>query len=97
MINNLSAKLKNFMSREALTEMVTYDKLGSQEGPVPLLFLKFMIDMQEHTGMYNLLNIVGDEFYVSNEIDSGFKTQVERIKIINNDSDKQWQIYIVRP
>jgi len=97
MINNLSTKLKNFMSREALTEMVTYDKLGTQEGPVPLLFLKFMIDMQEHTGMYNLLNIVGDEFYVSNEIDSGFKTQVERIKIINNDSDKQWQIYIVRP
>jgi hypothetical protein len=98
MINNLSGKLKKFMSREALTEMVTYDKLGSKDGPVPLLFIKFMIDMQEHTGMYNILSIIGDEFYVSNEIDSAHKTSIERIKILNNDStDKQWQIYIVRP
>jgi hypothetical protein len=98
MINNLSGKLKKFMSREALTEMVTYDKLGSKEGPVPLLFVKFMIDMQEHTGLYNMLNIIGDEFYVSNEIDSNFKTNVERIRIVNNESTgKQWQIYLVRP
>ena len=98
MINNLSGKLKKFMSREALTEMVTYDKLGSKDGPVPLLFIKFMIDMQEHTGLYNILNIIGDEFYVSNEIDSAYKTGIERIKIVNNDStDKQWQIYIIKP
>jgi hypothetical protein len=98
MINNLSIKLKKFMSREALTEMMTYDKLGQREGPVPFLFLKFMIDMQEHTGLYNLINIVGDEFYVSNEIDSGFKTEIERVKILNNDSTgNQWQIYVIRP
>lgn len=98
MINNLSAKLKKFMTREALTEMMTYDKLGTKEGPVPLLFLKFMIDMQEHTGLYNLITTLGDEFYVSNEIDPDFKTGVERIKIINNDAtEKQWQIYVVRP
>ena len=98
MINNLSGKLKKFMSREALTEMVTYDKLGSKDGPVPLLFVKFMIDMQEHTGLYNMLNIIGDEFYVSNEIDSNLKTNVERIRIVNNESTgKQWQIYLVRP
>ena len=98
MINNLSAKLKKFMTREALAEMVTYDKLGSKEGPVPLLFLKFMIDMQEHTGIFNLISILGDEFFVVNEIDPSFKTSVERIKIVNDDStDKQWQIYLVRP
>lgn len=98
MINNLSGKLKKFMSREALTEMVTYDKLGSKEGPVPLLFIKFMIDMQEHTGLYNILNIIGDEFHVSNEIDAAYKTEVERVKIVNNDSTgRQWQIYLLKP
>lgn len=98
MINTLSGKLKSFMTREALTEMMNFDKLGSKEGPVPLLFLKFMIDMQEHTGLFNLVNILGNEFYVSNEIDSDFKTEPERIKLLNNDSTgNQWQIFIVRP
>ena len=98
MINNLSAKLKKFMTREALTEMMTYDKLGTKDGPVPLLFLKFMIDMQEHTGIYNLVLVLGDEFYVSNELDPKFKTEIERVKIINNDlTGKQWQIYLLRP
>lgn len=98
MINNLSIKLKNFMTREALGEMMTYDKLGTKEGPVPLLFLKFMIDMQEHTGLYNLVTILGDEFYVSNEIDAEFKTEPERIKLLNNETTgRQWQIYILRP
>jgi hypothetical protein len=98
MINNLSSKLSKFMGRDALTEMVKFDKLGSKDGPVPLLFLKFMIDMQEHTGLYNLVNIVGSEFYVSNEIDAEFKTKVERIKIVNNESTgRQWQIYVLKP
>jgi len=98
MINNLSTKLNKFMGRDALTEMVKYDKLGSKEGPVPLLFLKFMIDMQEHTGLYNLINIVGAEFYVSNEIDSDFKTRTERIKLVNNESTgRQWQIHVLKP
>lgn len=98
MINNLSGKLKKFMGREALTEMVTYDKLGSKEGPIPLLFIKFLIDMQEHTGLYNIISIIGDEFYVSNEIDTTYKTEIERVKIVNNDyTGRQWQLYLLRP
>lgn len=98
MINSLSGKLKNFMTREALTEMLNFDKLGTKEGPVPLLFIKYMIDMQEHTGLYNLVTIVGDEFYVSNEIDPDFPTEPERIKMVNNESTgRQWQIFVLRP
>ena len=98
MINTLTNKLKNFMTRDALKEMKTFDKLGSEEGAVPLLFLKYMIDMQEHTGLYNLINVLGDEFYVSNEIDSAFKPNYERVKLINDESTGgKWQIYILRP
>jgi len=54
--------------------------------------------MHEHTGLFNMINILGDEFYVSNEIDTTFKTNIERIKLVNNEStNKQWQIYIVKP
>lgn len=98
MINTLSVKLKSFMTRDALKEMMNFDKLGTKEGPVPLFFIKYMIDMQEHTGLYNVLNILGDDFYVSNEIDVNFKTEPERVKLVNNQSTGgHWQIYVLRP
>ena len=98
MLNNLSTKLKSFMTREALIEMVNYDKLGFKEGPVPLLFIKYMIDMQEHTGLYNLVSTVGDEFYVSNEVDPSYKPELEKIKLINNAATNgQWQIVVLKP
>ncbi len=98
MINTLSVKLKTFMTREALSEMLSFDRLGSKSAPVPLLFLKYMIDMQEHTGLYNVISVLGDEFYVSNEIDGTFKPEVERVRILNNESTgRQWQLYIIRP
>ena len=86
------------MTRDALREMKIYDKLGTPDGPVPLLFLKYMIDMQEHTGIYNLLSVLGHEFYVSNEIDVSFQTQSEKIKIENGPhTENQWQIVILKP
>jgi hypothetical protein len=98
MINTLSERLKTFMTREALVEMMNYDKLGTKEGPVPLLFLKYMIDMQEHQGLWNLVSVVGERFYVSNEIDAAFRPAPELVQLTNNESTgKQWQLYILRP
>jgi hypothetical protein len=98
MINTLSEKLKTFMGRDALKEMVAFDKLGSKEGPVPLLFIKFMIDMQEHQGLWNLVTVVGSRFYVSNEIDAFYKPAPEMVELINDDStNNTWQLKIVRP
>jgi hypothetical protein len=98
MINTLSERLKTFMTREALVEMMTYDKLGTKEGPVPLMFIKYMIDMQEHHGLWNILSVLGDKFYVSNEIDSEFSPAPEMIQLMNNESTgRQWQIYILKP
>lgn len=98
MINNLAGRLKNFMTREALLEMKMYDKLGTPAGPVPLLFLKYLIDMQEHQGLWNIISVLGDKFYVSNEIDASFKTYPEMIQLSNNDSTgRQWQINVLRP
>jgi hypothetical protein len=98
MINTLSERLKTFMTREALKEMMTYDKLGLKEGPVPLLFIKFMIDMQEHQGLWNLISVLGDKFYVSNEIDSTFVVVPELIHLVNNDSTgNQWTLFVIKP
>jgi hypothetical protein len=86
------------MTREALKEMMTYDKLGLKDGPVPLLFIKFMIDMQEHQGLWNLISVLGDKFYVSNEIDSTFAVVPELIHLVNNDSTgNQWTLFVIKP
>ncbi len=98
MLNNLSTRLKSFISREALSEMKNYDKLGSKEAPVPLLFIKYLIDMQEHQGMWNMISVLGNSFYVSNEIDASFKPDPELIEIANNQTTRgQWQLVILRP
>ena len=98
MINNLSERLKTFMTRDALMEMMNYDKLGTKDGPVPLMFIKFMIDMEEHHGLWNMISILGDKFYVSNEIDNFYSPKAEFIQLMNNETTgNQWQIYILRP
>lgn len=98
MINNLSQKLKTFMTREALQEMSSFDKLGTPDGAVPLLFIKFMIDMEEHQGMWNLVSVLGPRFFVSNEIDNSFSPKPELIELVNNSqTGNQWQIFILKP
>jgi len=95
MLNKLLKRLKVFMSREALQEMVSFDKLGSIDAPVPLLFLKYMIDMQEHQGLWNIISVLGDSFYVSNEIDASFNPKPELIRLQNNPGVVgNWQLYI---
>jgi hypothetical protein len=98
MLNTLSEKLEVFMTREALKEMVTYDKLGTKEGPVPLLFLKYLIDTDEHRGLWNILSVVGEQFYVANEIDVSFNPEVEYVRLTNSeDTNHQWQLSILAP
>lgn len=98
LLNELAQKLEVFMTRDALTEMHTYDHLGSKEAPVPLLFIKYMIDMQEHQGLWNVVSVLGSKFYVVNEIDSHLKPAPEKILLLNDESTAhQWQIFILKP
>lgn len=98
MIRNLSSRLSIFMSREALTEMKKFDKLGSKDSPVPLLFIKYMIDMEEHKGLWNLIGVLGEKFYVSNQIDETYRTEPELVQLVNSgdSGSNYWQLYILK-
>ena len=37
--------------------------------PVLLLYLKFLIEHKRHLGLYNMTNVLGDRFYVLNDLD----------------------------
>lgn len=94
----LSDSLKDYIKREALEEMRSWDKLGTKEAPVPLTFIKYMIDSQNHQGLYNLVGVLSDKFWVLNDIDEKYKPAPEFIEFRNDASTSNaWQIFILRP
>ncbi len=95
MIAELSGPIKKFQTRSALNDMKSYDLLGSVEAPVGLVFLKFLIDTENHQGLYNIVQVLGDKFYVSNDIEK--KTTPHYIELKNDASTKnRWTIIMLK-
>ena len=77
--------------------MQSFDKLGTHASPVPLTFVKYLIDSDNHQGLYNLTAILGDNFWVSNDVDTKWKVGPEFIELRNDENtSRQWQIYILK-
>jgi hypothetical protein len=94
----LSATLKEYTTRRALEEMKQHDNLGDRPAPVPLSFLKFLVDGQNHQGLYNMVNVLGDRFWVMNDVDARWKPSPEFVEIKNDESTgRQWQLWVIRP
>jgi hypothetical protein len=94
MVKALSTPLADYQTRSALKDMKTFDKLGSKQEPLRLLFLKFLIDRDQHTGLWNVISIIGKQFYVINDIDK--KNEPVAIKLSNDvDSKYKWQLSII--
>lgn len=95
MISNLSQPIKKFQTRQALTDMRDYDKFGTKEAPVGIIFLKFLIDTDNHQGIYNVINVLGDKFFLQNDFDD---VNVPVYAEIRNDASthNRWQITMLR-
>lgn len=86
--------VKRFSSYKALEDMKKMDKLGDKSAPVPLKFVKYMIDNKLHMNLYNVINVIGNEFYVINDLEKN--KSIHHIKIKNDRSTKfKWIIYIM--
>lgn len=95
MIAELSGPIKKFQTRSALNDMKSYDLLGTAEAPVGLVFLKFLIDTENHQGLYNIVQVLGEKFYVSNDIEK--KTTPHYIELKNDASTKnRWTIIMLK-
>lgn len=94
MIALLSANLEKFQTRSAIQEMKAYDNLGSRQAPVGLIFLKYLIDTNNHQGLYNIINVLGDKFYVNNDWEDRIAPHL--IKLVNDEKTKfKWQILLM--
>jgi hypothetical protein len=95
MIADLSAPLMKFQTRAALNDMKSYDLLGSASAPVGLIFLKYLIDTENHQGLYNVTTVLGDKFYVSNDIEK--KEKPHYIELRNDAATgNRWQIILLK-
>ena len=76
--------------------MKDFDKLGEKSAPMRLLFLKYLIDNNYHQGLYNVLAILGEKFYVKNDLvkkdSKAYRMQIQNDESTNN----RWQLYLFR-
>lgn len=91
----LENTLKEYTTRSALEEMRSWDKLGTKEAPLPLTFIKFLIDSQNHQGLYNVVGVLGDQFWVSNDIDKNGPTEFTELKS-DNRTNYSWSLSVLR-
>jgi len=95
MISTLTEPIKKFQTRAALNDMKSYDKLGSFEAPMGLVFLKYLIDTENHQGLFNVVSVLGDKFYVNNDLEK--KEKPVYIELRNDAATKNhWQIIILK-
>ena len=69
---------------------------GSKELPVLLLYLKFLIEHKRHLGLYNMTNVLGNRFYILNDLDD--ENKPELIELRNDEKTNwDWQIFLLKP
>jgi hypothetical protein len=79
-----------------LQRMKIEQKLGSKDLPLLLLYLKFLIEFKRHGALYNMINILGNKFYVLNDLDDDPTPYLIELKN-EQKTNWNWQIYIFNP
>lgn len=94
MVEAISGPIQAYQTRDALLDMRTYDSLGRRAEPVRLIFLKYLIDYDQHQGLFNIVDILGERFWVLNDIDD--VSEPVFIELENSQKTNfQWQIRLV--
>ena len=90
----LHKPLATFQKRSSIEEMKQFDRLGNKESPMRLLFLKYLIDNGYHQGLYNVQSVLGQNFYVKNDLESNDE-KLYKMSIANDqNTNNSWQIYL---
>jgi hypothetical protein len=85
-----------YITRSGLEQMKKFDKLGTKGAPLPLMFLKYLIETKKHQALYNIISILGNEFYVNNDLDEHNPPEYDYIELRNDESTSlKWQIFVM--
>lgn len=87
--------LSKFKQREVLEMMKKNEKLGSATAPVPLVFLKYLLDTHDHQGLFNIIGVLGNDFYIRNDFDKDeSKCRNEYSRFYYDRNQARWQLVI---
>lgn len=95
MTKALQGPLEDYQTRAALTDMKKFDLIGSKEEPMRLMFLKYLIDNNMHQGLFNITAVLGEEFYVVNDIDGASEAVAVELKN-NEQTNYRWKMTLLR-
>lgn len=98
MISFLNDNLEVFNSRKGINELKENDKFGTKKAPVPLLYIKYLIDQKSYQALFNLTDIIGNKFFVLNNIDDPELRESSNYISLDFDPSVEgsWQIYILK-
>ena len=89
--------LSKFRQRKVLEAMKQYEKLGQKEAPVPLVFLKYLLDTKDHQGMFNIIGVLGTRFYIRNDFDADeSRCRREYARFYYDRTQKSWQLQVLK-
>ncbi len=88
--------VKKYSSVSALKSMKKLDRLGSREAPMPLKFLKFLIDGNLNQNLFNMNLVLGEELFVINDIDPNIKSSNLIRLYFRSGSSNGWRISVLR-
>ena len=93
-LSEIKKPLESFQTQKSLKVMKELDLLGERKQPFPLIFLKYLIDFDYHQGLFNVVRIIGSEFYVINDFEK--KKDPVKIRLINDlTTNYRWVIQII--
>lgn len=81
-----------YEKKQSLLKLKNEQKLGQVAAPFPLSFLKYLIDFNEVQALNNVLETLGETFFVENDLEDTLK--IYRIEL--KQESNHWQISILR-
>ncbi len=90
----LKKPIQSFQTQVALKDMKKFDGLGSEKEPFRLFYIKYLIDLKQHHALWNIQTVLGEKFYMVNDIDK--KKNAVYIELKNDEqTGNQWQITLI--
>jgi len=85
-------KARAYAGLEVLKKLISAEELGSTSNPLSLVYLKFLIDSANDTGLENIVKLYKGQLYVLNDLIGPRKVSFIELKKL----DLGWQIYILK-
>lgn len=85
---------KNLITRNSLVNMKRFDSLGTRKVPMKLSIIKYLVDEDNHQGLFNIMFVLGNQFYIYNDLEG--KNDVVLFGLTNNkQTEWKWEMKLI--